>query len=81
MSDYEEMKNNIWEESEEVAGEQDGNNDEAMKEAPIYPLCLIVRISAEERKESCKNWHCSVILSFLGRRITTKFLQARLLKL
>ena len=47
----------------------------------LDPLCPIVSISMEERKEWYKSWKDCPIINLLGRRIGFKYLKARVEKL
>ncbi|XP_061376228.1 uncharacterized protein LOC133318249 [Gastrolobium bilobum] len=61
--------------------EEEEDMEEDLGEEDNDPLCPTYKISKNQHKEDCKQWRKALIIKLLGRRISSRFLLARLQRL
>ncbi|XP_061344299.1 uncharacterized protein LOC133290248 [Gastrolobium bilobum] len=69
-----------WMERQRREEEEEGM-EEDLEEEDNDPLCPTYKISKAQHKEDCKKWKKALIIKLLGRRISSRFLLARLQRL
>ncbi|KAJ1382331.1 hypothetical protein SESBI_44335 [Sesbania bispinosa] len=72
----------VLEDSDDSDYSQESEADGSSEEEGFWcPDCPVVKISRSERKQACDKWKNSVIIKVLGKRVSLKFLQLKLLQL
>lgn len=75
-NDYTSDDLEIWENENETEDDMQEENEEEQD-----PLCPIIPVTFQERKNFCKPWRRALIVKLLGRRIGYRFLYGRLSKM